>query len=275
MTREGSRVNEIRWRIVQLNEGYGWDLKGHTNGVGAYGSFAVRAFPEIIRKCGRLPSLIRPRPIQEIAHWFETARGWLWANRRNFKYDGRNLGYVLKGPDLYDPQNPPRLPDEIKGPPRPTPELIKNHKKTIQVAIQNKIDNRIKEVIASLDHDYARWLTSGQNPLTIYAPGDFLLLRRKFGDSDTDPRISLLATWTWMQKARHWLWANRRNFRLNSQRYSYILKGPDRYDPQNPPKLPSELKGPPRPSPELVKRMEDAARAAREKEKKADAAASK
>jgi len=36
---------------------------------------------------------------------------WFWSNRTNFKYDDENRGFALKGPDLYDPKNPPELPE--------------------------------------------------------------------------------------------------------------------------------------------------------------------
>jgi hypothetical protein len=31
-------------------------------------------------------------------------------------------GYILKGKDLYDPKNPPELPEELRGPPKPQPD---------------------------------------------------------------------------------------------------------------------------------------------------------
>ncbi len=109
-------VNEIRWRLVELNDYYvKWGVKStqpHSMGVDL-----LRSFPEIRREFGTVrrndPSL------EKKWSWLRQVGHFLWANRKNFKYDDWTRGYVLKGPDLYDPAKPPTLPQELQPPPMP------------------------------------------------------------------------------------------------------------------------------------------------------------
>ena len=48
-----------------------------------------------------------------------SCRNFLWANRANFRYDDETRGYILKDKNRYDPKNPPELPEELRGPPKP------------------------------------------------------------------------------------------------------------------------------------------------------------
>jgi hypothetical protein len=121
--------NEIRWRMKQIDRSNGWDrpqpgrpAKGSA-GIELWGKYVWMFFPEVVRIKGRCDfEKMDPMARWE---WLNWTRNWLWANRTNFKYDDVSRGYILKGKNLYDTDHPPDLPEEIKGPPRPTPEEVK------------------------------------------------------------------------------------------------------------------------------------------------------
>ncbi|HYG74906.1 MAG TPA: hypothetical protein VEK08_07880 [Planctomycetota bacterium] len=78
-------------------------------------------FPDIQWRYGWLKGT---EDLTKVLEWRKNAIYFLWANRSNFDYDDRTRGYLLKGTkwtakgrvagkDLYDPNNPPLLPDNL------------------------------------------------------------------------------------------------------------------------------------------------------------------
>jgi hypothetical protein len=77
----------------------------------------------------KIPDFVQPlrelrerAPKEEVEAAMQRFAGNLWANRRNLVYDGKAQRYFLKGPDLYDPENPPELPDDLRPVPPATSE---------------------------------------------------------------------------------------------------------------------------------------------------------
>ncbi len=114
--------DEIRWRIPQLDWAYEEDRKRtreRRRVVDVIWVLVTPAFPDLFRLQGHIPEQPTLPTLWEKLHF---ARHWFWANLDNFRYDDGTRGYVLKGPDRHDPANPPALPEELRGPPRPEPE---------------------------------------------------------------------------------------------------------------------------------------------------------
>lgn len=108
--------DEIRWRIPQINHAYEWEKANKQDFVFIFCPFVTMYFPDVYRKYGILEA---KTPLEKTWTWMNNCRNFLWANRANFKYDDGTRGYVLKSADRYDAKNPPELPDELKGPPKP------------------------------------------------------------------------------------------------------------------------------------------------------------
>lgn len=110
-------VNEIRWRVMDLDQCYmiGFKKKLDFSPVWGNSAHAGTYFPEIGSKVGVLQ---RSATWKEDWDYLYKLRRWLWANRENFKYHDGMRGYVLKGPDRYDPRTPPELSEENKDPPK-------------------------------------------------------------------------------------------------------------------------------------------------------------
>ncbi len=107
---------EIHWRILYLNQFRQWELDENKQSLFALAPSVTTTFPDIFAKYGILR---QPDTLETAGEWLKKTRLFLWANRGNFKYDDANRGYVLKGKDRFDPNNPPELPEELRGIERP------------------------------------------------------------------------------------------------------------------------------------------------------------
>jgi hypothetical protein len=117
VTVDGWVRNEIRWRIGHLDAAFARDAAAQrTRAVNTYGGEIAGVFPQVESKRGLVDV---NGTIADTWDWQNWVRNWLWANVGNFKYDDESRRYVLKGKDLYDPKNPPELPEDLRGPPRP------------------------------------------------------------------------------------------------------------------------------------------------------------
>ncbi len=114
--------NEIRWRMRQIDFSYNWEIK---NDVREHTEYDIRHliayFPDVGTKFGLPPKDGSPDAIWPYLWKY---RNFLWANRRNFKYQSTGW-YVLKDIDLFDPNQPPELPDELLGPAKPSEDRTK------------------------------------------------------------------------------------------------------------------------------------------------------
>lgn len=111
--------DEIRWRIPQLDWAYSVDQgrpRDQRGVVDVIWVLVTPTFPDLYRLQGQIPSSPTLAALWDKLCF---ARHWLWANHGNFRYDDATRGYVLAGPDRYDPASPPVLPEELRGPPRP------------------------------------------------------------------------------------------------------------------------------------------------------------
>lgn len=239
--------NEIRWRMNALDSRHLRRIK-----IGMRESLVYYTDTHLWRMFPNFPNLLKIGDIKETSspdeelQYLQFARNWLWANRTNFKFDADTLGYILKGPDLYDTDNPPELPDEIKGPPLPTADQIAVWERAVAETERMEMERKIRSEIANLHRGFSRWLKHGVNPRNIYAPANYPQLKETVGD--TSPEMTLLEVWEWMQKAQGWLWANRENLLWDNQKHRFFLTGADRYAAAHVQDLPEELRGPPRPS---------------------------
>lgn len=103
-----SRIRRTDWDIRHR----GWDV---TFVAGAW-SCITTTFPNVFLLKGMIKEGMTPEEVHGRLKW---AREWLWANRENFTYNDRSRGFMLKGPDRYDPEHPPELPEEMRGLPPP------------------------------------------------------------------------------------------------------------------------------------------------------------
>jgi hypothetical protein len=108
--------NEIKWRIPQVVKAFEWERVHKDNFVYVFCPFVITYFPDVRAKFG---SLRTDAPLSTSWDWVNSACNFLWANRGNFKYDDGTRGYILRGKDLCDPENPPELPEELRVPPKP------------------------------------------------------------------------------------------------------------------------------------------------------------
>jgi hypothetical protein len=215
------------------------------------------AFPDALKL---EPELTRQSSIMEEWQYLQVVRRWLWANRRDFRYDDETRGYVLKAGDLYDSDNPPRLPGELRGPPRPTDQQVRASAAAARADEIRRAEEKIRTQIAVWDHHYRSWLADPRRPGRLRVPHAFPDLRKLIRESKVSTDVEELRTW--LKTAREWLWANRQNLSLDRTKNVFNLRGPDLYDPDDPPELPEELRGPPRPTEEQIRAGTEAARRA-------------
>ena len=240
---------EIRWRIKQLDLDYEFGLsKGLKRLSGA--EHLTSYFPETGQKYGDVGSMLKVVSCSEIWQFLYNCRNFLWANRHNFKSDLDSGMFVLKGKDLYDPKNPPELPEELRGPPKPTEEQIHASEVAAQEKARENLASDLKNQIKNWNDTYQAWVVAGS-----FHGRDWGYFNCNFGFVELEnrmgkrgARLALKDAAAWLEEARGWLWANRENFEYRAG--GYYLKGPDRYDPKNPPELPPELiKTPEKPAP--------------------------
>jgi len=113
--------NEIRWRLRQIDRRNARDVRPGAErgsaGLALYGSDLIGTFPQVREVKGRI-DFEKASPAERW-EWLNGVRHWLWANRANFRCNEADDSCILKGKDLYDPKNPPELPEDLRGPPRP------------------------------------------------------------------------------------------------------------------------------------------------------------
>lgn len=113
--------DEILYRTHQVDHYFRTQGWGDRNLVCALWSNIASTFPEVYKTKGSLSADRKLAWNENHAH-FLWVRHWLWANKDNFQYNDETRGFLLKGPDRYDPQHPPELPEEMRHLPRP-PEV--------------------------------------------------------------------------------------------------------------------------------------------------------
>ncbi|MBE7466309.1 MAG: hypothetical protein HS116_22780 [Planctomycetes bacterium] len=111
--------DEIRWRVHELDAKLEAKIRLMHSGRGTAIDHLTLYFPDVAGKLGILPL----RGVSHVQYWEYTksAREFLWANRANFKYDAASGRFPLKEKDLYDPEHPPELPEDMRCPPKPDP----------------------------------------------------------------------------------------------------------------------------------------------------------
>ncbi|MBE7462208.1 MAG: hypothetical protein HS116_01830 [Planctomycetes bacterium] len=228
--------NEIRWRMKQLDASY------ERNAIKGYKSlpfvdFFVSYFQAVGKRFG---SLRNEASLLEQWGYLDSCRKFLWSNRHNFKYVSSAGWFALKGEDLYDPAHPPSLPEELRGPPRPSDEQVT----AWEQAALDRERKAFEDAFRKQFKDWSRQLQDiskeGQKIFGVDVRYPFeeirLSLQRRL------PIRSRQEAEAWIGEARGRLWANRDNFEWRKN--GYYLKGPDLFDPQNPPKVPDDLLGP-------------------------------
>lgn len=134
--------------------------------------------------------------------------------------------------------------------------------KDIDLTVDRWVENEIRYRLCHM-HYYHSLRVANKWPKSVISP-DVDMVSRTFSSIKGMPgkrkfvydKETVEQEWEYMNLIARWLWANRKNFKYNWDRRDYILKGPDQYDPQNPPELPEEMRPPPRPQPEVPSAQE-------------------
>lgn len=230
---------EIRWRMKQLDFDFQWSLAHGIKNLG-FLEHLYHYFPETGQTFK--PPGKESTPLENLT-FLNSARNFLWANRANFKYQPSAGWYVLKGKDLYDPEHPPELPIELRGPSKPTQEEIRTWEAIAQETARQDLQASIRSQFAVWDSMSQWWLIQRNEKGNLAVTAGFNELEERM------KKYGFNLTWQqaqkWLVEAKGWLWANRDNFERRNG--SYFLKGPDLYDPAHPPELPEDLRSPPQP----------------------------
>lgn len=225
--------NEIRWRIKQLDFAYERNMFSGYRRL-SFVEFLISYFPSVGQKFGNMNGEVSLREQWQYLH---NCRNFLWANKGNFKYEQNAGWFVLKGKDLFDPEHPPELPDELHGPPPPTEEQVRKSEQAAQSRARKMFEDALRAQFKEWNEQFQSLLKEDKNwqNMDVRYPFEELriLLQKR------QPMRSRRETEDWLHEARGWLWSNRENFEWRDG--GYFLRGPDQYDPMKPPEIPTEF----------------------------------